>query len=72
MVTVQEGAWASRSRISVEPAEGYDPEEGAAAVGYVIGTIAAVGFAGLLIVIPKSDMIRAAPEPIVQEALNTR
>lgn len=49
-----------------------DPEEGATTVEYAIGTIAAAGFAGLLIVILKSDAVRAALESIIQEALNTR
>ena len=48
------------------------PEEGATTVEYAIGTIAAAGFAGLLIVILKSDTVRAALESIIQEALNTR
>ena len=34
--------------------------------------IAAAGFAGLLIVILKSDAVRAALESVIQEALNTR
>ena len=49
-----------------------DPEEGATTVEYAIGTIAAAGFAGLLIVILKSDAVRAALESIIQEALSTR
>ena len=49
-----------------------DPEEGATTVEYAIGTIAAAGFAGLLIVILKSDAVRAALESLIQEALNTR
>ena len=49
-----------------------DPEEGATTVEYAIGTIAAAGFAGLLIVILKSDAVRAALESVIQEALNTR
>ena len=49
-----------------------DPEEGAPTVEYAIGTIAAAGFAGLLIVILKSDSVRAALESVIQEALNTR
>ena len=53
-------------------AEGRDPEEGATTVEYAIGTIAAAGFAGLLIVILKSDAVRAALESIIQEALSTR
>ena len=53
-------------------ADPFDPEEGATTVEYAIGTIAAAGFAGLLIVILKSDTVRAALESIIQEALNTR
>ena len=49
-----------------------DPEEGATTVEYAIGTIAAAGFAGLLIVILKSDTVRAALESVIREALNTR
>ena len=49
-----------------------DPEEGATTVEYAIGTIAAAGFAGLLIVILKSDAVRAALESVIQEALTTR
>lgn len=49
-----------------------DPEEGATTVEYAIGTIAAAGFAGLLIVILKSDTVRAALESVIKEALNTR
>ena len=72
MAAVQEGARALRPRTTSEPADGCDPEEGATTVEYAIGTIAAAGFAGLLIVILKSDTVRAALESIIQEALNTR
>ena len=54
-----------------DPASG-DPEEGATTVEYAIGTIAAAGFAGLLIVILKSDAVRSTLESVIQEALNTR
>ena len=54
-----------------DPSSG-DPEEGATTVEYAIGTIAAAGFAGLLIVILKSDAVRTALEALIQEALNTR
>ena len=50
----------------------HDPEEGATTVEYAIGTIAAAGFAGLLIVILKSDAVRSALESVIQEALRTR
>ena len=72
MAAVQEGARALRPRTTAEPHEGRDPEEGVTTVEYAIGTIAAAGFAGLLIVILKSDTVRAALESIIQEALNTR
>ena len=54
-----------------DPSAG-DPEEGATTVEYAIGTIAAAGFAGLLIVILKSDAVRSTLESVIQEALNTR
>ena len=57
MAAVQEGARAQRHRTTVE---------------YAIGTMAAAGFAGLLIVILNSDSVRAALESIIQEALSTR
>ncbi len=50
----------------------HDPEAGATTVEYAIGTIAAAGFAGLLIVILKSDAVRSALESVIQEALRTR
>ena len=55
-----------------DPSAQRDPEEGATTVEYAIGTIAAAGFAGLLIVVLKSDAVRAALESLIQEALNTR
>lgn len=54
-----------------DPSSG-DPEEGTTTVEYAIGTIAAAGFAGLLIVILKSDAVRSTLESVIQEALNTR
>ena len=49
-----------------------DGEEGATTVEYAIGTIAAAGFAGRLILILKSDTVRSALEGLIQEALATR
>lgn len=72
MAAVQEGVRTLRPRTTASPHEDRDPEEGATTVEYAIGTIAAAGFAGLLIVILKSDTVRAALESIIQEALNTR
>lgn len=57
----------------VRPQQGdADGEEGATTVEYAIGTIAAAGFAGLLILILKSDTVRSALEGLIQEALATR
>jgi putative membrane protein len=72
MAAVQDMGRAMRAESGGFSAEGRDPEEGATTVEYAIGTIAAAGFAGLLIVILKSDAVRAALESIIQEALNTR
>ena len=71
-MAVQDMGRAMRAGSGGFSAEGRDPEEGATTVEYAIGTIAAAGFAGLLIVILKSDAVRAALESIIQEALNTR
>lgn len=72
MAAVQDMGRAMRAESGGFSAEGRDPEEGATTVEYAIGTIAAAGFAGLLIVILKSDTVRAALESIIQEALSTR
>ena len=72
MAAGQEGARTLRPQTTDELTKGRDPEEGATTVEDAIGTIAAAGFAGLLIVILKSDTVRAALESIIQEALNTR
>ena len=72
MATVQDMGRAMRAGSGGDSAEERDPEEGATTVEYAIGTIAAAGFAGLLIVILKSDAVRAALESIIQEALSTR
>ena len=72
MAAMQDMGRAMRAGSGGFSAERRDPEEGATTVEYAIGTIAAAGFAGLLIVILKSDAVRAALESIIQEALSTR
>ena len=47
-------------------------EDGAATAEYVIATMAAVGFAGLLVVILRSDEVRAALTDMVQRALTVQ
>jgi hypothetical protein len=44
-------------------------EEGAATAEYAIATMAAVGFAGLLVVIMRSDEVRAILLDLVRSAL---
>ena len=48
-----------------------DPEAGATTAEYGIVMLAAVGFAGLLVVILKSDEVRQLLLGIVQNALST-
>jgi hypothetical protein len=47
-----------------------DPEAGLATAEYAIATIAAVGFAGLLIAVLKSDTVRGLLENIISSALS--
>jgi Flp pilus assembly pilin Flp len=46
-----------------------DDERGAATAEYAIATMAAVGFAGLLVVIMRSDEIRGILTDLVRNAL---
>ncbi len=45
-------------------------DEGAATAEYAIATMAAVGFAGLLVVILRSDEVRAILTDVVRHALS--
>lgn len=45
------------------------PDNGAATAEYAIATMAAVGFAGLLVVIMRSDAVRGMLTDLVQRAL---
>jgi hypothetical protein len=47
-----------------------DPEAGLATAEYAIATIAAVGFAGLLVAVLKSGTVRGLLENIVSTALS--
>lgn len=47
-------------------------EDGAATAEYVIATMAAVGFAGLLVVILRSDEVRGILTDMVQRALSVQ
>ena len=46
-----------------------DDDEGAATAEYAIATMAAVGFAGLLVVIMRSDEVRQILTDLVRSAL---
>ncbi|MFC7879480.1 DUF4244 domain-containing protein [Isoptericola sp. NPDC057391] len=47
-----------------------DPEAGLATAEYAVATVAAVGFAGLLIAVLKSDTVRGLLESIISSALS--
>lgn len=47
-----------------------DTDEGSATAEYAIATMAAVGFAGLLVVIMKSDEVRGILTDLVHRALS--
>ncbi|MBE7698703.1 DUF4244 domain-containing protein [Oerskovia sp. Sa1BUA8] len=51
-------------------ARGEDPEAGLATAEYAVATIAAVGFAGLLIAILRSGEVREMLLGIIQRALS--
>ena len=46
-----------------------NPEEGSATAEYAIATMAAVGFAGLLVVIMRSDLVRGILTDLIRNAL---
>jgi hypothetical protein len=45
-------------------------DDGSATAEYAIATLAAVGFAGLLVVILRSDAVRAMLTSLIQHALS--
>ena len=45
-------------------------DDGSATAEYAIATMAAVGFAGLLVVIMRSDEVRGTLEDLVRNALS--
>ncbi len=49
--------------------EEFAPDRGAATAEYAIATMAAVGFAGLLVVIMRSDEVRQILTDLVRNAL---
>ncbi|MCG7302730.1 DUF4244 domain-containing protein [Winkia sp. ACRQY] len=66
-------AVAARNRlyqVSAQLALPSQKEEGMTTAEYAIGTIAAAGFAGLLIAVLKSGAIKSALTAIIQQALS--
>jgi hypothetical protein len=53
-----------------EDMTGLGSEAGAVTAGYAVATIGAVGFAGLLIAVLKSDLVRGLLEHIITAALS--
>ena len=60
----------SDDKVLEEYAPAGDPEEGASTAEYGIVMLAAVGFAGLLVLILKSDEVRSMLLDIVRNALS--
>ena len=54
----------------VPVAKGWCEERGSATAEYAIATLAAVGFAGLLVVILRSDAVRGMLTGLIQHALS--
>ncbi|NQX06493.1 DUF4244 domain-containing protein [Rathayibacter sp. VKM Ac-2856] len=65
----QEGA--PRPEWEQGPLGGFGDEEGSATAEYAIATMAAVGFAGLLVVILKGDEVRGILTELVTRALTS-
>lgn len=55
---------------ATDPPGALDPEAGMATAEYAIATLAAAGFAGLLLVILRSDEVREFLLGIVRQALS--
>lgn len=60
--------WADRDRWA--SSNGWAGDEGAATAEYAIATMAAVGFAGLLVVILRSEEVRGMLTDIIRMALS--
>ncbi|MCL1801261.1 MAG: DUF4244 domain-containing protein [Promicromonosporaceae bacterium] len=58
-------------QVLTENMKTFDPESGLATAEYAVATIAAVGFAGLLIAILKSETVRSGLEGLITSALST-
>lgn len=73
MAQLARWAVAARNRlyqVSTQLALPSQKEEGMTTAEYAIGTIAAAGFAGLLIAVLKSGAIKSALTAIIQQALS--
>ncbi|MFE5309639.1 DUF4244 domain-containing protein [Isoptericola sp. NPDC056605] len=64
------GATGGRGRGAEAAPAHPDPEAGLATAEYAVATVAAVGFAGLLIAVLKSDTVRGLLENIISSALS--
>ena len=58
------------SRLDLPPLRGDHPERGAVTAEYAIATIAAVGFAALLVVVLRSDEVRGMLTALIRHALS--
>lgn len=72
-VVTRRGRWSAvgRARARLDRAVAQGAEAGMATAEYAIATVAAAGFAGLLIAILRSDEVRGLLLDIVRGALST-
>ena len=66
---VEAGAWWARVTRRVRTAQGTARDAGMATAEYAIATLAAVGFAGLLLVVLKGNEVKGLLSGIVRQAL---
>ncbi len=59
------------SRLIVRAAQAAASERGMTTAEYAVGTIAAVAFAALLLMVVRSDAVRAALQSIITSALGS-
>ena len=64
------GAWRTGTRV-VRRAVGPDAEQGMTTAEYAVGTMAAVAFAGLLLVVVRSGPVKSALSQLIVSALGT-
>ena len=69
-ITTPADSGSASERVSALADSGSNSERGSATAEYAIATMAAVGFAGLLVVIMRSDEVRGILTDLIHRALS--